>query len=185
MILNWLYVSLEQPWSDLAKVISRWWFVCLIWFITSQLTIFQLCWDRSYKFVLLKDTTQWRRWGWNPPPLGLESSTLPLSHCCWIGLNRYIKIRCFDSNFHIPNILFCHKKLFPLIHPAVDSMLYFLFSLPHLFSWQVQSVYIRMAPQEKEPYGSGIRPLGPRREKTCLRGFRQSEFQTSLLSYSD
>ena len=29
---------------------------------------------------LLKDTTQWRRWGSNPRPLGLESSTLPLSH---------------------------------------------------------------------------------------------------------
>ena len=26
---------------------------------------------------------------------------------------------------------------------------------------------------------------GPRREKTCLRGFRQSEFQSSLLSYRD
>ena len=26
-------------------------------------------------------TTQWRRWGSNPQPLGLESSTLPLSHC--------------------------------------------------------------------------------------------------------
>ena len=26
---------------------------------------------------------------------------------------------------------------------------------------------------------------GPRRDKTCLRDFRQSEFQTSLLSYSD
>ena len=30
---------------------------------------------------LLKDTTQWRRWGSNKRPLGLESSTLPLSHC--------------------------------------------------------------------------------------------------------
>ena len=30
---------------------------------------------------LLKDTTQWRRWGLNPRPFGLESSTLPLSHC--------------------------------------------------------------------------------------------------------
>ena len=30
---------------------------------------------------LLKDTTQWRRWGSNPRPLGLDSSTLPLSHC--------------------------------------------------------------------------------------------------------
>ena len=26
---------------------------------------------------------------------------------------------------------------------------------------------------------------GPRREKTCLRGFRQGEFQTSLLGYRD
>ena len=26
---------------------------------------------------------------------------------------------------------------------------------------------------------------GPEREKTCLRGFGQSEFQTSLLSYRD
>ena len=26
--------------------------------------------------------------------------------------------------------------------------------------------------------------IGPRREKTCLRGFRQSELQTSLLSYT-
>ena len=30
---------------------------------------------------LLKDTTQWRRWGSNPRPLGLETSALPLSHC--------------------------------------------------------------------------------------------------------
>ena len=27
--------------------------------------------------------------------------------------------------------------------------------------------------------------FGPRHEKTCLRGFRQSEIQTSLLSYRD
>ena len=30
---------------------------------------------------LLKNTTQWRWWGSNPRPYGLESSTLPLSHC--------------------------------------------------------------------------------------------------------
>ena len=58
-----------------------------IWFFTSQSTIFQLCWDGSSwvepvlskdKCVLLKDKTQWRRWGSNLLPLGLESSTLPL-----------------------------------------------------------------------------------------------------------
>ena len=27
--------------------------------------------------------------------------------------------------------------------------------------------------------------IGPRRDKTCLRSFRQSEFQTSLLSFRD
>ena len=32
--------------------------------------------------------------------------------------------------------------------------------------------------------GKMLRLFGPRREKTCLRGFRQSEFQTNLLSYS-
>ena len=30
---------------------------------------------------LLKDRTQWRRCNLNPRPFGLESSTLPLSHC--------------------------------------------------------------------------------------------------------
>ena len=30
---------------------------------------------------LFKDTTQRHRWGSNPRPLGLKSSTLPLSHC--------------------------------------------------------------------------------------------------------
>ena len=35
---------------------------------------------------LLKDTTQWRRWGSNPRPLGLESSTQPLSHCAPLAL---------------------------------------------------------------------------------------------------
>ena len=36
---------------------------------------------------LLKDTTQWRRWGSNPRPFGIESSTLPLS-----SLKKYMTI---------------------------------------------------------------------------------------------
>ena len=35
---------------------------------------------------LLKDTTQWRRWGSNPRPLGHESRSLPLSHCAPCGV---------------------------------------------------------------------------------------------------
>ena len=34
-------------------------------------------------------------------------------------------------------------------------------------------------------YENNIIIIGPRREKTSLRGFHQSEFQTSLLSYRD
>ena len=45
---------------------------------------------------LLKDTTQWRRWGSNPRPFGLESSTLPLSHCapvcCTVPLTLSVPI---------------------------------------------------------------------------------------------
>ena len=63
--------------------------ICLIWFFKTQSTIFQLCRDGSSsvepalskdKCVLHKDTTQWHPWGSNTWPLGLESSTLPLSH---------------------------------------------------------------------------------------------------------
>ena len=53
----------------------------------SQSTVFQLCRDGSSwvepvlskdKCILIKDTTQWGRWGSNLLPLCLESSTLPL-----------------------------------------------------------------------------------------------------------
>ena len=56
----------------------RWPRTTLIWFFTSQSTIFQLCRDGSSwlepvlskdKCVLFKDTTQWGQWGSNPWPL--------------------------------------------------------------------------------------------------------------------
>ena len=75
-----------------------------------QSTLFQLCRDGSSWFesvlskdkcVLLKDTTQWRRWGSNPRPLGLESSTLLLSHCAHLihvannkGARQIAQMRC-------------------------------------------------------------------------------------------
>ena len=37
-------------------------------------------WMQSLK-KQIQTTTQWSRWGSNTLPLGLESSTLPLSHC--------------------------------------------------------------------------------------------------------
>ena len=47
---------------------------------------------------------------------------------------------------------------------------------------------VGLTPEELEQLDKpeGIyEPFGPRREKTCLRGFQQSEIQTSLLSYRD
>ena len=78
--------------SCIKPLTSKWKsLVCLIWFFMSQSTIFQLCRDRSSwveivlskdKCVFFKDTTQWRRWGWNLPPLSLKSSTLQLRSLC-------------------------------------------------------------------------------------------------------
>ena len=63
---------------------------------------------------LLKDTIQWRRWGSNPRPFCLESSTLPLSHwlhyCCdWqratpdkIKYNSYILV-IYNKNVNVSN----------------------------------------------------------------------------------
>ena len=66
-------------------------FVLFVWFDTlrpiNNLSVIKgwvfLGWtsNKLGLMFLLKDTTQWRRWGSNPPPFGLKSSTLPLSHC--------------------------------------------------------------------------------------------------------
>ena len=76
----------------------------------SQSTIFQFCRDRIYwveavlsndKCVLLKDTTQWRPWGSNPWPLGLESSTLPLSHCAPSLFTFFVRGNMLKISHHI------------------------------------------------------------------------------------
>ena len=46
-----------------------------------------------------RTTTQWRWWGSNPPPLGLESSTLPLSHSTPIKWVRAQQVK--PRNFFI------------------------------------------------------------------------------------
>ena len=83
-------------------------FFCLIWFLTSQSTIVLLCWDRSSwvepvlskdKCVLLKDITQWHRWGSNPQPHSLirnEYNQVPhLTH---------------DTNRKVTNSVIHHKR---------------------------------------------------------------------------
>ena len=82
---------------------------------------------------LLKDTTQWRRWGSNPRPFGLESSTLPLSHCapclhagvvCGAG-------NCTHSVCHYQAWVLCHPD--PVWHMSALTWLQPLFTLFSLF----------------------------------------------------
>ena len=60
---------------------------------------------------LLNDTTQWRRWGSNPRPFGLESSTLPLSHCAPC---LHAGVLCCAGNC---THSVCHHQAWVLCHP--------------------------------------------------------------------
>ena len=87
-------------------------FVCLIWFLTSQSTSFQLCRDGSscvepvvskYWCVFVKHITQWRRWGYTRELLGIESSIVRQSHCA-------PSMKCFWplSSFSWFKVVGCH-----------------------------------------------------------------------------
>ena len=84
MIFLFVWFDSLRPINNLS-VIKGW--VFLGWISTKLGLMF-----------LLKDTRQWCRWGLNPRPLGLESSTLPLSH--------YTPHIQWYSQFHNPSILF-------------------------------------------------------------------------------
>ena len=68
-----------------------------------------LCWTSTISkdlCVLLKDTTQWRRWGSNPRPFGLESRTLPLSHCNeWLASMQRVNL-AYGRNMSSHDIAF-------------------------------------------------------------------------------
>ena len=87
IILNAILLS-SQFFSKLIVYL----FVCLFdWFDSlrpiNNLSVIKgrvfLGWTSSKLglMFLLKNAMQWGRWGSNPQPLDLESSTLPLSHC--------------------------------------------------------------------------------------------------------
>ena len=52
-----------------------------------------------------RTTTQWRRWGSNPRPLGLESSTLQLSHCAPSRVHMKQKVTNTICQEHFLNYL--------------------------------------------------------------------------------
>ena len=84
-------VCLEIEYAfDLSLMTTHYFLFCLFVWVDSLRPINNLSvikgrvflgWTKLGLMFLLKDTTQWRRWGSNPRPFGLESNTLPLSHC--------------------------------------------------------------------------------------------------------
>ena len=90
--LLYIPVALEALWYILVYYSSLHtypvWFESS-WYATSTIGWVFLGWTSAklgWSFSL-NDTTHWRRWGWNPWPLGLESSTLQLSHCAPCNAN--------------------------------------------------------------------------------------------------
>ena len=82
---------------------------------------------------LLKDTTQWRRWGSNPRPFGLESTTLPLSHCapCLHAGVVFCAGNCTHSVLHYQAWVLCHPD--QVWHKSALTWLQPLFTLFSLF----------------------------------------------------
>ena len=75
---------------------------CLIWFFMSKSTIFQLRREGSSwvepVLSLAQGHNSVTRWGSNPRPFGLESSTLPLSHCVAVGIHQNKIFQKLGSN---------------------------------------------------------------------------------------
>ena len=73
--------------------------------------------------------------------------------------------------------------------PDLGTLSYFETAV-EIFGWETSWVFERVQIRVHDSKGVSMEAecsniIGPRREKTCLRGFRQNEFQTSLLSYRD
>ena len=82
-----------RPINNLSVIKGR---VFLVWTSTKLGLMF-----------LLKDTKQWCRWGSNPQPFSLESSTLPLSHThqWWVMIIKYSE-DMYVKIFLIKNLLY-------------------------------------------------------------------------------
>ena len=70
-----------------------------------------------------------------------------------------------------------HLEFLSLKEGCTDSSESTLIKMPHCWKSHV-TAHLMVGEKVHVTYG-------PRREKTCLRGVRQNEFQTSLLSYRD
>ena len=101
---------------------------CLIWFYTSQSTVFQLCGDGTSwvepvlskdKCVLLKDMMQWCQWGSNPglpatPRSWVKHSTTELPQYVWDTPSEWKRLNIMRP---VPG----YYKHIPLQGPAVVS----------------------------------------------------------------
>ena len=118
--------------SIIFMYFTRLWLFCLIWFFTSHQQSFSYLGVEPVLRINVscsRTTTQWRRWGSNPRPFGLESSTLPLSHCAPImklwtvaNIKRFIQGLYWKCKY---KILIDEKTpiLWVKAYPQIDAVL--------------------------------------------------------------
>ena len=84
---------------------------------------------------LLKDTTHWRRWGSNPRPFGLESSTLPLSICALKQLLIECKILNSNDFSYLKHSDVVFFLLINVKMPTIVAILTFMNKINFMLSW--------------------------------------------------
>ena len=96
-----------------------------------------------------------------------ETKALLYQVLCKLHSAIYIVSLCHVCGLRLIKILFC--------------------SVLHKLSYQKSNRYrcLTFSALLMHTYQDTLDLFGPRREKTCLRSFRQSKIQTSLLSYRD
>ena len=105
-------------------------------------TIFQLCgtglpglnqYLARINVSCSRTTTQWRRWGSNLRPFGLESSTLPLSHCApYASVDMCLVVTCWErlTSWFLFVVSNCEFVTFPC--GILGQVWYLMVSIPDL-----------------------------------------------------
>ena len=110
---------------------------------------------------LLKDTMQWRRWGSNPRPFGLKSSTLPLSHyapicnLCYVLYRYWTSLCTRRSQLHLSQNVYCtsvwkcsaheSQKKFKVMCTPLSGVVHMGCTLCQVFIW-LHCIYVSLLP---------------------------------------
>ena len=116
--------------------------------------------------------------GFSYPTLMTDSNILSLAKI------KDFLIPCAKTSFLAPKLLKYNVYTFKTHNFKVHAILCSLDRLSNSFAYKACFLTILLKNNGSNHLPSGGN-IGPRREKICLPGFRQSLFQTSLFSYRD